>query len=116
MAGVSRPDTGLKTSRLDFLPKLSFQNFETKLPNLPSNVLSISHGKKSNRRPMSHPYIFEEKGSHPIMTHNPIPVLIKSHDFQGDPKSGRLDKKLIWRPKSGRVNIQPIETPSLVFI
>ena len=114
-SGISRPETGSGMARLDFLPKLSFQNFDTNLPKikLPSNAGSkiVLDGKKfeRRRRPMTHPYLISE---------NPGPkssIPLKSHDFEVEENQKSSEKKLIWRPKSGRVNIRPIETPRNVY-
>ena len=58
------------------------------------------------RRPMTHPYLI----SGPKKVES-IPVQLRSHNFEVDENQKSTEKKLIWRPKSGRVNIRPIETP-----
>ena len=109
-SGIPRPETGSGIARLDFLPKLSFQNFDTNLPKikLPSNAGSkiVLDGRKieRRRRPMTHPYLVSEDGPK-----SSIPL--RSHDFEVEKNQKSSKKKLIWRPKSGRVNIRPIETP-----
>ena len=106
---ISRPETGSGMSRFDFLPKLSFQNFETNLPKWPSNASKIVlDGRKleRRRRPMTHPYLISEDG--------PKSIPLRSHDFEVEKSQKSSEKKLIWRPKSGRVNIRPIETPRIV--
>jgi len=55
---------------------------------------------------MTHPYLI----SGPKKVES-IPVQLRSHNFEVEENQKSTEKKLIWRPKSGRVNIRPIETP-----
>ena len=106
---LSRPETAARN--LDFLPKLTFQNFETNLPKykISSNASKlVLDGRKleKRRRPMTHPYLISGD-----VSKKSIPVQLKSHNFEVEKNKKSTEKKLIWRPKSGRVNIRPIETP-----
>jgi len=110
---ISRPETGCGFARntgLDFLPKLSFQNFETNLPKHKISSKLVLDGKKleRRRRPMTHPYLISED----LSKHQSIPVQLRSHNLEVEKAQKTTEKKLIWRPKSGRVNIRTIETPS----